>query len=210
MILAVMFGAGTVVADEPQVSIDQVIEGVEKRYAGEGFSALFHQKTLIRAMDIIDTAIGKLYVKRPGKMRWEYESPEKQIIITDGADLWIYKPEDCQVMKGRAPAFFGDGKGAGFLSDIQQIRKNFIVLHGGVETPEVVMLKLLTKEENMDLARIDLWISKSDFSVMQVTTQNAYGDETRIEFTDYRLEENLDDALFRLEIPEGTDVIEMD
>lgn len=190
--------------------VDEIIAGVEKQYAGPGFSVIFHQSTTLKAMDITDTAVGKLYVKKPGKMRWEYSQPEEQIIITDGVDLWIYKPLDRQVMKGKAPSFFGDGKGAGFLSDIRQIRKSFIVLPGGFETPDFATLKLLTRDNRLDLSRIDLWISKADFEIIQITTYNAYGDETRIEFSDYRPENSLADSLFHFQVPDGVDVIELD
>jgi outer membrane lipoprotein carrier protein len=196
--------------EDDRLSVDEIVEGVEKQYAGPGFSVLFHQTTTLKAMDITDTAVGKLFVKKPGKMRWEYAEPENQIIITDSVDLWIYKPLDQQAMKGKAPSFFGDGKGAGFLSDVKQLRKNFIVLPGGFETKDYVTLKLLTKEKQFDLSRIDLWISKENFEILQVTTYNAYDDETRIEFTDYRPEKNLPDTLFQFQVPEGVDVIAFD
>ena len=70
-------------------------------------------------------ASGKVYIKYPGMMRWEYEKPDRQIIITDADKLWIYRPEDNQVMTGKAPTFFRDGKGASFLSDIRLIRQKF-------------------------------------------------------------------------------------
>jgi outer membrane lipoprotein carrier protein len=87
-----------------QLSLDKIIEGVEKIYDVPGFSAQFVQESTIKAMDLTDVASGKIFVKRPGMMRWVYEKPYKQIIITNGKKLWIYKPEDNQVMLGKAPA----------------------------------------------------------------------------------------------------------
>ena len=108
-------------------TLSQIMKGIEKKYALSGFSARFFQSSTIKAMDITDTASGRLLIKHPGMMRWEYEEPDRQIIISDGFQLWIYRPDDNQVMIGKAPAFFGDGKGASFLSDISRIRENFTI-----------------------------------------------------------------------------------
>ena len=44
-----------------------------------------------------------VWLKKPGKMRWEYKSPSPQQIVSDGASLWVYTPELNQVNKGSAP-----------------------------------------------------------------------------------------------------------
>ncbi|MCK7504218.1 MAG: outer membrane lipoprotein carrier protein LolA [Desulfobacterales bacterium] len=105
--------------------LDYILKEVEKRYTGSQFSADFLQESTIKSMEITDFASGRLYVRYPGMMRWEYEKPERQVIITDGKKLWIYRPQDNQVMVGGAPVFFRDGKGASFLSDIRLVRKKF-------------------------------------------------------------------------------------
>src|SRR5271154_4442313 len=45
---------------------------------------------------------GTVYFKRPGRMRWEYESPEKKLFLADGKTVWFYVPYDHTVTK--APA----------------------------------------------------------------------------------------------------------
>ena len=99
-------------ASEADETIEKIIGGVESRYNIPGFSADFEQKSILKAMDVTDMASGKLMVCQPGKMRWEYVTPDPQTIITDGKDLWIFRPDENQVMVGKAPALFGEGKGA--------------------------------------------------------------------------------------------------
>ena len=109
------------------VTLQEIIDKIENRYTGSDFSARFDQRSTLAAMQISDTAAGKVFFKHPGMMRWEYEKPDPQTIITNGADLWIYRPLDNQVMVGKAPVYFGGGKGASFLSDIKYLRKYFDV-----------------------------------------------------------------------------------
>ena len=111
----------------PKLSLNALLDRVEARYEAPGFEALFFQVSTITAMDITDTATGRIFVKRPGMMRWEYQKPEPQTIVTNGSTLWIYRPEDQQVMIGKAPEFFRNGKGAGFLSDIRLLRNKFYI-----------------------------------------------------------------------------------
>ena len=195
------------------LTVHQILEQVETKYANSKFSADFIQKSTIKAMDITDMANGRVYIQYPGMMRWEYEKPDQQIIITDADKLWIYRPADNQVMTGKAPTFFRDGKGASFLSDIRLIRKKFHISleQGPAEERDLFYhLKLIPREKTLDISEIRLLVSKKSFHVLQVTTLNFYGDETRIDLLNFAFGGDLDDSLFRFEIPKGVDVIQID
>lgn len=191
-------------------ALDEVLEGIEQRYAGKGFSASFFQESLLKALRITDTAEGELTVKHPDKMRWEYTLPEKQTIITDGHNMWIHRPMDNQVMVGKAPEYFGGGKGAGFLSDIRQIRGSFTIELQPAESADYHRLKLLPHKPTAELAKIVLSVSIATYQIDQVVTYNMHSDETRIVLNNYRFNIDPDEALFRFTIPEGADVIQMD
>ena len=116
-------------------------------------------------------------------------------------------------MTGKAPTFFRDGKGASFLSDIRLIRQKFDISLEDDEKRASDMfyhLKLVPLEKTMDISKIRLLISTQTFNVLQVITQNSYGDETRIDFINSAFGVNLDDSLFSFSIPEGTDVLQID
>ncbi len=192
------------------VTLDQILDGIERRYDGKGFSAAFFQESILKAMQITDTAEGSLTVKRPGKMRWEYTIPEPQSIITDGRTMWIHRPADNQVMVGKAPEYFGGGRGAGFLSDIRQVRKSFSIQMQAAENKDYYRLKLIPNKPTAELADILISVDKQTYRIDQVVTHNAYGDETRIVLSDYRFNIDPDDAQFTFTIPKGADVIKMD
>jgi outer membrane lipoprotein carrier protein len=113
MLVFCIGGAGLAAAAGDDATLSKILDGLENRYAGPGFSAKFFQESMLKAMQISDTAEGKLTVKRPGKMRWEYTIPDVQTVVSDGRTMWIYRPADNQVMVGKAPSFFAGGKGAG-------------------------------------------------------------------------------------------------
>ncbi len=200
----------TAFAAESDLSLEQILDRMEKHYTGNNFRAQFIQEATVKAMQITDFASGKIFVRYPGKMRWEYEKPEKQVIITDGFKLWIYRPADNQVMVGSAPAFFSDGKGASFLSDITLIRKKFNISLGQSKDDFFYELKLEPLEKTLDVTDIRLSVTKNTFTVIRVVTYNSYGDENRIELLNHRFKVNLEDSLFSFDAPPGTDVLQLD
>lgn len=192
------------------LTVAQVLDHVEKRYDVSGFSARFDQESTLKALQIIDTAEGNVFFKRPSKMRWVYEKPYRQQIISDGETLWIYRPDENQVTLGQSPSFFGDGKGASFLADIKLIREKFIAEldHRGSDT--YYRLKLQPKEKIPDVSEIYLSVTKDTFDVVRVVTCNPYGDKTLIKFSGIEFKQDLDDSQFVFEVPEGTDILTFD
>lgn len=191
-------------------ALEKILTGIENRYSGSGFSADFYQESTIQAMAITDTAKGTLLIKRPGMMRWEYQDPEIQIIITNGIKLWVYRPQDHQVMIGKAPEFFGDGNGAGFLANIRQVRQNFQIFPGNKGNAKHYSLKLVPFKPSMELMEIYLTVVKETFELIQIFTYNAYKDETRIDLSHFQYNLEPDNALFTFIIPENTDVLIME
>ena len=203
-------GQLSALAAESDLTLEQILDRLEKHYTGTNFKANFIQESTVKAMEITDFASGKVFVRSPGKMRWEYEKPERQIIITDGFKLWIYRPADNQVMTGSAPVFFSDGKGASFLSDITLVRKKFNISLAESKDDFFYELKLQPLEKTLDVTDIRLSVTKKTFTVIRVVTYNSYGDKNHIEFLNHEFKAELKDSLFSFEAPEGTDVLQMD
>jgi len=194
----------------PPLTVTEVLQKLENRYKPTGFTAYFFQESTVKALEITDFASGRITVKRPGKMRWTYTKPEKQIIITDGQTLWAYRPEENQVMIGKAPALLGDGQGASFLTDIDQIRKKFTISMAEESTANQYKLKLIPFKKTTELAVIYILISANTSDIIEIITYNAYQDETRIKFSGIEFKQQIDDTLFTFDMPDGIDVIQFD
>ncbi len=204
----VVYSADTNAAQD--LSIDEILERVEAIYTASEFSAQFIQASTIKAMDITDSASGLLFIKYPGKMKWEYQEPESQIIVTDGDQLWMYRPADNQVMLGKTSSFFSEGKGAGFLSDIRLLRKDFDIILENIRFGDYYNLKLVPREQSWDIAYVHLLVSRETFRIAQVFTYNAYEDVTRIELKDLKFNQTFDNSFFTFQIPAGVDVLKLD
>jgi outer membrane lipoprotein carrier protein len=210
MFFSADLGLMTAAAAEADLSLEQILDRMEAQYTNNSFKAEFSQESTLKAMDITDFANGKIYVRYPGMMRWEYEKPEKQVIITDAKKLWIYRPDDNQVMTGSAPAFFSDGKGASFLSDINLVRRKFNISLEPSKESFFYELKLQPIEKTLDVNDIRLSVTKKTFTVIRIITYNSYGDENRIELINHRFNVDLDNKLFSFDIPPGVDILQIE
>jgi outer membrane lipoprotein carrier protein len=206
VLMAVCFHPALARAAESLPPLDYILKEVEKRYTGSQFSADFLQESTIKSMEITDFASGRLYVRYPGMMRWEYEKPERQVIITDGKKLWIFRPQDNQVMVGGAPVFFRDGQGASFLSDISMVRKKFNIKLAQAEGEYLYELRMKPIEGAANISEIRLYVVPRSYQIARIVTLNDYGDDTRIDIVSPQFNANLDPSLFSFEIPPGADV----
>ncbi|MBA3008783.1 MAG: outer membrane lipoprotein carrier protein LolA [Desulfobacula sp.] len=187
---------------------DEILTAIEKKYTGTEFQADFSQVSKLEALEVTETASGKAWFRHPGKMRWLYLDPERHEIITNGKTLWIYRPDQAQVMRGDAQKFFKAGAGGAFLSDIGLIRKNFTIQLKAATATHATLL-LTAKQKNPDMVSILIHVSRTTHEIEQATTRNAYGDTTLFEFSNIKFTPT-DASTFEFKIPEGSNIVEMD
>jgi len=195
--------------DSSRLDTAEIIGKLESKYNNADIKAAFSQESTLEAMDITDRATGRVWFKHPGMMRWEYETPDEHAIITDGDTLWIHRPADNQVVVGDALAYFGNGKGASFLSNIELIKEEFAVEKLSSQKPGFYTLKLTPREKTLDLKQILLHIEEESSLIRHVVTENAYEDKTRITFENIEFPESIPSEKFQFDIPPGADVMEM-
>jgi outer membrane lipoprotein carrier protein len=74
----------------------------EERYRNPSSLAATFLERYVENGRVLRVEAGQAYFLRPGKMRWEYESPEKNLFLVDGKIAWFYVPADHSVT--RVPA----------------------------------------------------------------------------------------------------------
>ena len=195
--------------------VDDVLSQVQKTYGHQGFCSPFRQVATLTGMGIQDSASGYACFKYPDKMRWEYEVPENQIIISDGTTMWVYRPLDNQVLMGNSRDFFGAGEGASFLTDVKILKSQFDVdwaeeaWQHSASLQNAWALKLIPKSQNPDFVALYLLIDRNSHEIFETASFNNFGDETRISFAKPDFSTPPEDSEFVLNIPEGVDVMEM-
>src|SRR5438046_9791867 len=84
------------------------------------------QTALNKILNQTIPAQGTVYLKKGGKLRWEYKEPTKQEIVSDGKKLWVYTPQLHQVNVGDAPEALA-GPAGSFLARLGKVHERFTV-----------------------------------------------------------------------------------
>jgi len=155
------------------------------------------------------TERGTLLVKKPGKMRWAYTSPEQKLFVSDGVKMYSYIPQDRQVIVTALPAGDQPGSPVLFLAGKGNIERDFKVSYA--DLPDVpagtYALKLVPVERQQDYDWLVLEVDRQSLGVRALVTTDAQGG--RSAFTFWNLKENigLSDKSFTFKIPRGVDVV---
>ncbi|HXZ12260.1 MAG TPA: outer membrane lipoprotein carrier protein LolA [Candidatus Sulfotelmatobacter sp.] len=73
---------------------EQLARAIETRYRhATTLKAAFFER-FTDGSGIVASESGTVYFSRPGRMRWDYESPEPKLFLVDGANVWFYVPAD--------------------------------------------------------------------------------------------------------------------
>ena len=202
----------TSAAEPAEVKSGRVVAQRVQRFYGrtKDFSAAFAQRYSYPALDRVDEKTGLVQVKKPGLVRWEYQTPEKKLLLLDGAAFWQWVPEDNQVTVKRSltgnelsSAFtFLWGKG----DLLAEFSPRSIPRPGGLPLGEA--LELLPKKPGGSVQKLVFVVGPRGQVVASVVT-DAQGNENRLIFSDAKVDQKLPDAGFRFVVPKGASVQEL-
>src|SRR6202165_2878314 len=157
------------------------------------------------------TESGTLWLKKPGKMRWEYRSPREKLFVSDGNDAWFYVPGDRQARRTaakklediRSPLAFLLGKtklqkelqGLSLAPDVAPLQSGNVVLRG---VPQALADRV---------SEILLEITP-DHQIARIVIQEVDGAATEYRFGEMKEDVAIADGRFQFNPPEGTETVE--
>lgn len=93
---AALFAPGT-----SAIGVEGVVRAFDSRYQhARTLKAIFFE-SYKDGHGGVSADSGTVYFSRPGRMRWDYESPEQKLFLVDGANVWFYVPADHTVSRAK-------------------------------------------------------------------------------------------------------------
>ena len=165
--------------------------------------ARFAQIIVDKNLKQLQQATGALQVQRPGKFRWEYEKPYEQLIVGDGARLWIYDKDLNQVTVRRMDKALGSSPAA-LLAGSNEIEKTYDLTNLGNQEG-LDWLEAVPKSKENAFERIRLGFGQNGLEAMELRDQ--FGQATVIKFASVERNPKLLPDAFNFTPPKGADVI---
>jgi outer membrane lipoprotein carrier protein len=163
----------------------------------------FEQKVFDRESKLVQQSKGSFSFLRPGRFRWSYAQPYAQLIIGDGARVWIHD-EDLNQVTVRAMARALCSTPAALLAGAADVERAFELSDAG-SRDGLEWLEAKPREREAGFERIRLGMGTVGVQAMELT--DHFGQTTVLRFSNVVRNPQLDPASFRFVPPKGADVL---
>lgn len=201
------------------------------------YRADFVQEAQIASLGRVQRAAGKVVVRFDGlhddtgpkvRFRWEYEQPTVQQFISDGETVWMYLPENNQVLLTEASSLSRDRENdpMTFLTGLGNLTRDFQIEWGEPKQNEAGHYSIILQPRHTSslLARLIMLVDREAveaflrqtegktpdrllFPVLATTVVDLNGNRSEFAFENIQVNPGARDELFVFEIPEGVDVV---
>jgi len=219
-VLILIFSGMKITQSQTEKKLDGFVFQIQKRYRTlQTLSAKFTQTSVRHnIMGNIETfeQKGRLSLRKPGKIRWDYQKPQKNQYISNGKTLWLYKQEENQVIVSK---WNENSLALRFLLGQGQLNKNFNIQYLSQEMAQKykitqkkdVWLNCNPKKGNtVQVGAIDTLILRVDpkkHLIKEALVIDAIGSQTNWSFEKFQINKKIPNAFFEFKIPKGVQVI---
>ena len=197
MVLCTAHAATVAAADSARARLEAFAHDIHS------LSCSFVQQVTDARGDAQPPVKGTLALESPRQFRWTTEAPQKQLIVADGARVWIYDPELEQVTVRRQSSAEAHSP-LTVLTDLSRLDKDFTVTepghHDGLD-----WLRLTPRGEDAQFRHADIGLEGN--VPRQMVFTDTLGGESRITFSDWKRNPALPTGTFQFTPPPGVDVV---
>jgi outer membrane lipoprotein carrier protein len=207
ILAAVPLHSETMAPNGPPAAKDlkQVLDRLQRHYRDtHSFTAKFNEE--------IETVgapkrqrQGTVSFRKPGRMRWEFETPEKQTIVSDGETLYSYDPDLNQVVETPLKQALKSSSATSFLLGIGNINRDFTAAFASPPAPNGLVDLILDAKTGG--YKIEVGLDPKTYNLMTLTLTDQLGDVTKIDFSDIHDNVQLPDSTFAFNAPAGADIV---
>jgi len=226
LVLAASF-VGIVVAYDVRQDVKQLVNRFESRYRSAGTLQATFLERYSENGHLVRAEAGTGYFRRPGKMRWEYEVPEKNLFLVDGKTAWFYVPADHTATRVPAKESTDWRTPLALLAGEMKVSRVCARIRPAInETPEssdnVVLFcdlrsagseahKQGSQEPSLQKSEageaVFFEIVKDSGELVRVLVRGPGGVGIEFHFTNWQANPHVDDSLFRFHAPPGVAIV---
>ncbi|MBI3812751.1 MAG: outer membrane lipoprotein carrier protein LolA [Nitrospirae bacterium] len=193
-------------------ALADVIRKIQAAYESTNdWTAEFQQVTRIEGFDTPITARGKLYIKKPNKLRWDYSEPNHHQIMVNELKIWIYTPEQNQVIVSPFAEISDSQLPLHLLSGVGRLDRDFTVQWtdpAGPQPQGIPALTLIPKDTGTGLTKLRMEVDPESFFITRLMLYESNGNESSFQFARLRNNAGLKDRFFVFTPPKDVVVVE--
>ncbi|MGE3975958.1 MAG: outer membrane lipoprotein carrier protein LolA [Nitrospira sp.] len=195
--------------------VREVVKQLQARYEKtKDLQADFSQKTRIEGFERPVTSSGKVYIKKPGRLRWDYLDPTIEQIYVNQDDVKVYVPEHKQVLVGKLTQMAASKaplellQGAAKLNESFEIEPTLGKARGAGGTPLITLIpKAKEQESTQNLQKIIVEVFPKTHYIRTVALHEISGNVAVFEFSNLQPNLGLGNEVFDFKAPSDAEVV---
>ena len=190
----------------PGAGVASVIRSLEQRYnRAATLQARFEQTHLVAGRPR-RVESGVLTLRKPGRMRWEYDRPAGKLFVCDGKWVWLYSPGAQQVERARLKEADDFRAPLAFLLGRLDLRRTFSTFELS-EQDGATLLSAWPKSNRLPFSRVDFFLD-ADGGIQRLVIHQLDGTAMEFRFSAEQRNVPVQDSAFRFQPPPGLPVVE--
>jgi outer membrane lipoprotein carrier protein len=190
----------------------QIAEKIQATYEKTAsFKADFLQTSSISSMEHRQRkGSGTMVIQKPGLLRWDYTSPEKQVLVSDGEMFSLYFAVENQMIVTPAKEYLREDVTYNFFSGKGNLLNDFevIAVMPDQEKQGSLAIKLIPKKTHAQVETMNVWVDEGTFLVNRLEIMDHLGSVTNLLLFNTVVNSPMPEDFFQFSPPEGTEIIE--
>ena len=213
-------------AADRKAQVAAIQQRFEAKYRSAARLAVTFLERYSEGGQLVRTEAGKAYFERPGKMRWEYEAPEKNLFLVDGKTSWFYVPADHTVTRVPAKRSTDWRTPLALLAGGMKLSRicnkiGYAPQRAPENSADVVLYCELRGASKLDEGKdadgqparagvqdvAYLEVVESSGELVRVLVNDSGGVGIEFRFANWQFNPKLEDSFFRFQVPRGVAIV---
>lgn len=210
VLAGLFFPAGQACADSAALTPAEIAARLQAAYeATTSMSADFKQVATVAMSNRKRTGNGRVVVLKPGRIRWDYVSPDHQVLVSDGKKIFMYFAGAEQMIIQPVSEYLNSDITYSFFVGTGNILRDFEVQPADLTPGQgSSVVKLVPKNAHPQVDYLYVWVDNSTYLMNRLEIVDQFGSVTDISFTNIVLNQPVAKDTFTFSPPEGTEIIE--
>ncbi len=187
-----------------------VVSNIQKKYAPiNDLKSPFTQVTRIKDLEEKISSSGKVWFKKPAMMKWQYEEPWKDTIVSDGKKVWYFDSQENQVAETEFDSVWAGSLGSyTVISILEDLDRLFDVRIGAGSKDEQGNILLDLKQKQQEQAKqVTIAVDPKTYTLRRIIIGDLFGNTTIIELGTAEVNSGIPDSFFTFRKPEGAGIV---
>ena len=189
-----------------ETSLWKLLQGVEERYNRARTLQVLFEQSYSAGSRGRRTESGELFLRKPGRMRWNYSSPPGKLFVSDGKDIYFYTPNTNRVEKMKLRESEDLRAPLAFLLGRLDFKRDFGEFRVRAEA-DGQWITALPKSDRLPYRQVEFLVTPA-FEIRQLRVAGQDNSVLEFRFAGERVNPPLSDALFTFQAPPGAEVVE--